>query len=257
MKKTSGHLPEEIARELERRVGANEFPVGSKLPSERELSVEYGVSRPVVREALSQLKQDGLVEARAGSGVYVVERNGMRAFRVQPVVVAEPDSLAQLMELLVTIEVAATRIAAQRRTVEDLKKIKRALIGMEYAIASDRLGDEEDYAFHDAIVAATHNPHFVALCKHLEFGARQVIRQARANTRTRLSSLMEDVQNEHKAIYEALEEGDPDKASLAAERHLRNAGKRLKLYLDSGAVSVDQSATSALELAALAKGYPA
>lgn len=234
MKKASGHLPEEIARELERRIGASEFPIGSKLPSERELSVEYAVSRPVVREALSQLKLEGMIEARAGSGVYVVDKSGMKAFRVQPVLMAEARSIEQLMELLVAIEVAATRIAALNRTPEDLKKIRRALIGMEYAIASDRLGDEEDYAFHEAIVAATHNPHFVALCKHLEFGARHIIRQARANTKARFADLMHDVQNEHKAIYEALEQGDPEQASRAAERHLRNAGERLKLYLTDG-----------------------
>ena len=239
MKKTSGHLPQEIARDLERRISVNEFPVGAKLPSERELSVEYAVSRPVVREALSQLKLEGLVEARAGSGVYVVDESGTRAFRVQPVVVGETRSLDQLMELLVTIEVAATRIAAEKRTPEDLKKIKRALIGMEYAIASDRLGDEEDYAFHDAIVAATHNPHFVALCKHLEFGARQVIRQARANTKMHLAGLMQDVQNEHKAIYEAIEQSNPERASFEAERHLRNARERLRLYLDSPAEKPD------------------
>ncbi len=234
MKKASGHLPEEIARELERRIGASEFPIGSKLPSERELSVEYAVSRPVVREALSQLKLEGMIEARAGSGVYVVDKSGMKAFRVQPGLIAEASSIEQLMELLVAIEVAATRIAALNRTPEDLKKIRRALIGMEYAIASDRLGDEEDYAFHEAIVAATHNPHFVALCKHLEFGARHIIRQARANTRARFADLMHDVQNEHKAIYDALEQGDPEQASHAAERHLRNAGERLKLYLTDG-----------------------
>lgn len=231
--RTTGHLPEEIAGALERRIVGGEFPIGAKLPSERELSVAYAVSRPVIREALSQLKIDGLVEARAGSGAYVVELSSSKAFRVQPVAMEESASLAQLLELLVPIEVAATRIAAVNRRPEDLKKIKLALIGMEYAIASDRLGDNEDYAFHDAIVAATHNPHFVALCKHLEFGARHVIRQARANTRAHLSELMDDVQNEHKAIYAALEEGDPDKASLAAERHLRNAGERIKLYLTS------------------------
>lgn len=228
--KASGHLPEEIARELERRIGSGEFPVGSKLPSERELSVEYAVSRPVVREALSQLKLEGLIEARAGSGVYVVDKSGMKAFRVQPVVVEEARSLEQLMELLVAIEVAATRIAALNRTPDDLKRIKRALIGMEYAIASDRLGDEEDYAFHDAIVAATHNPHFVALCKHLEFSARHVIRQARANTKANLAALMDAVQDEHKTIYEALEKGDAEGAGRAAEQHLRNAGERMKIY---------------------------
>lgn len=230
--RVAGHLPEEIARQLARRILSGEFPVGSKLPSERELSTEYAVSRPVVREALSQLKLDELIEARAGSGVYVIEKNGMKAFRVQPVVVEETRSVEQLMELLVAIEVAATRIAALNRTPEDLKKIKRALIGMEYAIASDRLGDDEDYAFHDAIVAATHNPHFVALCKHLEFGARHVIRQARANTKANLTGMMDAVQGEHKAIYEALEKGDAEMAGHAAEQHLRNAGERMKVYLN-------------------------
>lgn len=231
--KAPSHLPEEIARELERRISANELPVGSRLPSERDLSLEFSVSRPVVREALSQLKLEGLVEARAGSGAFVVDKTSLRSFRVQPVVIEEAQSLEQLMELLVAVEVAATRIAARNRTEEDLKKIKRALIGMEYAIASDQLGDEEDYAFHDAIVAATHNLHFIALCKHLEFGARHVIRQARANTRTHLPELMDAVQREHQVILEALTRGDVEAAGQAAERHLRNASERMMVYLST------------------------
>lgn len=231
--RATGHLPEEIARQIEKRILDGEFSVGSKLPSERELSVEYGVSRPVVREALSQLKLDGPVEARAGSGVFVIDESNQKAFRIQPLVVEEAQSLEQLMELLVAIEVAATRIAAVNRTPEDLKQIKRALIGLEYAIISDKLGDEEDYAFHDAIVIATHNPHFIALCKHLEYGARHVIRQARTNTRSNLKDMLDAVQDEHKAIYEAIELGDPEQAGIAAERHLRNATQRMKVYLSA------------------------
>lgn len=230
--RATGHLPEEIARQIEKRILDGEFPIGSKLPSERELSVEYGVSRPVVREALSQLKLDGLVEARAGSGVFVIDESNQKAFRIQPLVVEEAQSVEQLMELLVAIEVAATRIAAINRTPEDLKQIKRALIGLEYAIISDKLGDEEDYAFHDAIVIATHNPHFIALCKHLEYGARHVIRQARANTRSHLPQLMDEVQIEHEAIYEAIQAGEPDRAGQAAEKHLRNAAARMAIYLE-------------------------
>lgn len=229
--RATGHLPEEIARQIEKRILDGEFPIGSKLPSERELSVAYGVSRPVVREALSQLKLDGLVEARAGSGVFVIDESNQKAFRIQPLVVEEAQSVEQLMELLVAIEVAATRIAAINRTAEDLKQVKRALIGLEYAIISDKLGDEEDYAFHNAIVVATHNPHFIALCKHLEYGARHVIRQARANTRSHLPQLMDEVQIEHEAIYEAIRIGDPDKAGEAAEKHLRNATARMAIYL--------------------------
>ncbi|GAA5541582.1 MULTISPECIES: FadR/GntR family transcriptional regulator [Brucella] len=227
----SGHLPHELARQIEKRIGNGEFPVGTKLPSERELSAEYAVSRPVVREALSQLKLDGLVEARAGSGVFVIDKSSEKAFRIQPLAIEETQSLEQLMELLVAVEVAATRIAAVKRTDEDLKRIKRALIGLEYAIISDQLGDEEDYAFHDAIVMATHNQHFIALCKHLEYGARHVIRQARTNTRANLTGMLDAVQDEHKAIYQAIEKGLADDAGIAAELHLRNAAKRMTTYL--------------------------
>jgi len=226
-----GHLPDEIAQDLGMKISTGALVVGDRLPSERDLCTQYKVSRAVVREALSQLKSDGLVAARAGSGVYVTRRDATNAFRFQTFSVSDLGQLEEAMELLVTIEVAATRIAAKRRTPEDLKKIKRALIGMEYAIASDRLGDEEDYQFHQAIVEATHNQHFVSLCQHLESSARNIIRQARSNTKANHAELMEAVQEEHEAIYSALEAGNEAEAAQAAERHLVNAAKRLRIYL--------------------------
>ena len=110
------------------------------------------------------------------------------------------------------------------------KQVRRALIGMEYEIANDRLGDEQDFAFHQAIVEATHNPHFIALSAHLEQGARGLIRQARTNTRTQHTDLIEAVQEEHQAIFDAIKAGDPDAASRAAETHLFNAAQRLDIY---------------------------
>ena len=225
------HLPDEIAAALNGQIQRGELPPGSRLPSERELCERFGVSRSVVREALSQLKSDGVIEARRGSGAYVLGRDHRHSFRVQDVVIDERDSLAQVMELIATIEVVATRLAATRRTPEDLKKIRRALIGMEYEIANDRLGDEQDFAFHQAIVEATHNPHFIALSSHLEQGARRVIRQARRNTKVRHMDLIEAVQEEHQAIFDAIKAGDPDAAASAAETHLKNAAQRLDVYL--------------------------
>jgi len=225
------HLPDEIARRLSQAISSGEFAVGDRLPSERLLCEQFSVSRAVVREALSQLKSEGLVESKAGSGVFVIERSQRQAFRMQDVAIDEKHSLSMVMELLVTIEVAATRFAALRRTPEDLKRIRRALIGMEYEIANDRLGDDEDFAFHQAIVDATHNPHFQALSEHLEHGARRLIRQARSNTKSRHADLVEAVQEEHKLIYDAIAAGDPERAAEAAESHLRNAAKRLNMYL--------------------------
>lgn len=227
------HLPDEIAIAIHGQLQRGELKPGDRLPSERELCELFGVSRSVVREGLSQLKSDGVIEVRRGSGAYILERDQRQSFRIQDVVIDERDSLGLVMELIVTVEVAATRIAAMRRTPEDLKQIRRALVGMEYEIANDRLGDGQDFAFHQAIVDATHNPHFIALSSHLEQGARRVIRQARSNTRTRHVDLIEAVQEEHKSIFDAIRAGDPDRAALAAETHLKNAAQRLDLYLNS------------------------
>lgn len=224
-------LPDEIVDHITGQIQRGELQPGDRLPTERELCELFGVSRTVVREAQSQLKSNGVIETKRGSGAYILERNQRQSFRMQDVAIDEKDSLALVMELIVAIEVAATRIAAMRRTAEDIKMIRRALIGMEYEIANDRLGDEHDFAFHQAIVEATHNPHFIGLSAHLENGARRVIRQARANTKFRHESMIESVQGEHQAIFDAIKAGKPDAAANAAETHLKNAAKRLDMYL--------------------------
>ncbi len=231
--RATGHLPEEIARQIENAFSTASFPSAPNCRASGSFPWNMVSAARWCARRFPSSSWTAFVEARAGSGVFVIDESNQKAFRIQPLVVEEAQSLEQLMELLVAIEVAATRIAAVNRTPEDLKQIKRALIGLEYAIISDKLGDEEDYAFHDAIVIATHNPHFIALCKHLEYGARHVIRQARTNTRSNLKDMLDAVQDEHKAIYEAIELGDPEQAGIAAERHLRNATQRMKVYLSA------------------------
>ncbi|MBU2867811.1 FadR/GntR family transcriptional regulator [Pacificibacter marinus] len=231
-RKRSSHLPDEIAKDIIEQISSGTLIVGERLPSERDLCTKYGVSRAVVREALTQLKADGLIAARAGSGAFVTKRDSTNAFRFQHFSVSNRASLEEAMELLIPIEVAAARIAAKHRTDEDLKKIKRALIGMEYAIASDQLGVEEDYLFHQAIIDSTHNQHFISLCHHLEATAKNIIRQARSNTKKNLSELQDAVQAEHNAIYQALKDGNEAEAAHTAERHLLNAAARIQIYLD-------------------------
>lgn len=108
---------------------------------------------------------------------------------------------------------------------------------MEYEIANDRLGDEQDFAFHQSIVQATHNPHFIALSAHLEQGPRRLIRQARLNTRVRHVEMIEAVQAEHQAIFDAIKAGDPETAAQAADQHLKNTAWRLDIYLQGQSFS--------------------
>ncbi|MNO58271.1 HTH-type transcriptional regulator LutR [compost metagenome] len=226
-------VTEAIVEWLHRQIESEELKPGDKLPSESALQERFSVGRSAVREALSQLKSEGLVRAEQGRGVFVNERGARQVFRLQPASLDDSESLTHILELLVTFESAAARYAALRRTPEDLKRIKRALVGMEYAILNDELGEEEDFAFHQAIVEATRNPHFASLNDYLEQHARRLIRQARTNTAQNYAELIQDVQDEHKAVFEAIEAGDAKAAGEAAETHLRNAAKRLNMYLQA------------------------
>ena len=229
--KAAQPLTTPITAWLKLQIEQQQLRPGDKLPSEKQLCEQFSVSRSVVREAVSQLKSEGLVSSQQGRGVFVNERGKRQSFRLDPTQLSDEEDLAYVLELLITIEVAATRLAAIRRTPEDLKRIKRALIGMEYAIAHDELGDAEDYLFHQSIVDAAQNPHFIALSEYLEQHIRRLIRKARSNTAQYHQDLVECVQQEHQAIFRAVEAGDADAAANAAESHLRNAAERLNTYM--------------------------
>lgn len=224
-------LTEDIVSWLNEEIRSQRLKPGDKLPSEKQLCEQFSVSRSVVREAVSQLKSEGIVNAQQGRGVFVNERGSRQTFRLDATALDDTKGLEHVIELLVTMEAAAARYAAMRRTPEDLKRIKQALVGMEYAIVNDKLGDDEDYAFHQAIVDSTQNPHFQMLNEFLERHVRRLIRQARSNTAKNYNNLIQAVQDEHKAIVQAIEKRDPDAAALAAETHLRNAAKRLQKYM--------------------------
>jgi DNA-binding FadR family transcriptional regulator len=201
---------------------------GNKLPSEAALAKSYGVSRPVIREAMSLLKSEGLVISHQGRGQFV-NPEGSNVFRLDPSVDTET-GLAELFEFLLAVEVPATRLAAQRRSPAELAAIRQAYDRL-YAATRD-LGDgtEEDEAFHRAIVQASHNQYFIAFASFLDARVRRLIRTARKNTRNRSMDLVWQVQREHEAILLAIEAGDPEGASAAAANHLTNAASRLALY---------------------------
>lgn len=126
------------------------------------------------------------------------------------------------------IEVAATRLAAMRRTSEDVKKMGQALDGMEGAIFDESLGDGADHQFHKAVLVAAGNPHFKALSEYLDHGIRRLIRDARINTAEKFSDEIQLVQDEHRAIFGHLS-WRSSAAADAASRHLSNSGERLRM----------------------------
>ncbi|CAM3424867.1 HTH gntR-type domain-containing protein [Bordetella sputigena] len=201
---------------------------GNRLPSEAALARTYGVSRPVIREAMSLLKSDGLVISHQGRGQFI-NPQGSSVFRMEPPLDTE-EGLSELFEFLLAVEVPATRLAAQRRSAAELEAIRSAYQRLYQATRDLGDGTDEDEAFHRAIVQASHNQYFIGFANFLDARVRGLIRTARKNTRNRSMELVWQVQREHEAILRAIEDGDPERASAAATAHLNNAASRLALY---------------------------
>jgi len=118
-------LPDEIAKLLRNQISNGTLKPGDKLPTEQQLSRMFGVSRPVIREAISRLKYDGVLESFQGRGVFVKTNGSSSSFRLDEPNLNDKQELAHILELLVAIEGSATGLAAARRRENELKAIKK------------------------------------------------------------------------------------------------------------------------------------
>lgn len=228
-------LPFEVAKRLREAVSSGEIKRGEKLPSEQVLCQSYGVSRSVVREALSLLKSDGLIISQQGRGQFV-NPAGSSAFRIEPDF-EDRDSLPRLFEFLLAVEVAATEMAAKRRTKKQLETIRTCCNSLESAVNNSSLAVQEDIDFHRAVVNASQNEYFIEFSNFLENRVRRLVIVARTNTAAQTPKLVLQVQREHEAIYRAIEEQSVSKARKAAATHLENSASRLRIYRAANSVS--------------------
>jgi GntR family transcriptional repressor for pyruvate dehydrogenase complex len=238
---------ERLAALLEGRVVSGEFGEGEKLPSERVLAERFGVSRPVVREALRGLAERGLVEVVPGRGAYV------RRFRMADA--ARPlDMLFRrrrptprdLVEARRMLECEAACLAATRADEEDLKAMEAALVRFE------RAGDllekvAQDVAFHASIARAAHNPVVETMFASVVNLVAEVMLRSLGDPDVSRAGLPY-----HREIFEAVRGRDPEKARVAMGEHLLVAertygddydrpledltGRRLGYRLDTDAI---------------------
>lgn len=187
-----------------------------------------------MREAIGTLKRDGLVAKRQRLGAFVIETKEI-AFRLAGIDLTDALEIRNVIELLMAVESAATALAAERRSAEQLAAIERQLHSIQKAFDDGRAGVEEDLAFHREIVDASGNPHFREMSDFLETHVRNFIRKARASSLR--NALLADVQREHVALFNAIADGNPQDARRAAEEHLRGAANRLALLLSADPAS--------------------
>lgn len=194
---------------------------GARVPTEKDLSAQLNVSRATVREALTRLKHEGYVYSVQGKGAFVADQPGLNTFRVDQLLSENPIDSAHIFELRSLVEQNCAALAAQRRTVADLREMRRALKKMLSEQKNGGLGLDADIAFHRSIANATGNPILARFADFVGKHTREYLQVVRLSA-LKSSDRLTDINREHADIIDAIESRKPDAARKAVSRHLEN-----------------------------------
>jgi DNA-binding FadR family transcriptional regulator len=213
-------LYRQIAAQLSGLISSGEFKPGERLPPERELARQLGVSRPSVREALICLEVEGKVDVRVGAGIFVVEPQPLSATHA-----ADPgQGPFELLRARWLIEGEVAARAARERTPQHLPVILEAVEEMKKRQEDDESADQADRAFHLAIAAATHNSALCSVVQRLwDRGRGEMWKRMEHHFQT--PALRAAILQDHRAIYAAIEAGDSRGARISMHRHLSRVAR--------------------------------
>lgn len=223
-KKTRMSLADRVYHSLYSRITNGEYEPNSKLPPETVLATELEVSRPVLRTALEKLREEGLIYSRQGAGSYV------RAAAQAPLGFAKVETLADIQrcyEFRLTIEPEAAALAALRHNTDALAEVEHALDLLKVATGSHQHREDADFAFHLSITRAANNHYYEAsmraLREHINVGMKLHGQSLMSDGVKRL----EEVFEEHSAIYTAIKDGKSEEARDLMHRHIEHSRDRL------------------------------
>lgn len=198
---------------------------GSRLPSEAELCEQFRVSRPVVRDALARLRLDGLVEARRGSGTYVLSTPSRNLPDLADL--TDVSRFLRYQELRLCIEGTAAALAAERRTEKSLNDIIEAHEQFSSQVGRGLFLPESDRRFHLSIAAATGNEFFSMALDGPDMSLSAFMNISLSLTRSGSPARARKVIGEHADIVEAIHNKDPIWARVAMEGHILQARRRM------------------------------
>lgn len=217
---------------LRRRVAEGPIKIGDKLPTEKELALEFGVSRTVIREAVAALRADGLLQAKHGVGVFVSQKSLSAPSHEALQSLSFTSSMLDLLELRMAVEIYAAGLAASRRSWGQEHAIAAAAREFADAVASGSATEPADLRFHKSIAEAANNAAFVEFFERL--GAAILPRRSLAGGNGALlitRPYLEKSVVEHDAICRAIEAEDRDAAMEAMRTHLGQSQSRYRALL--------------------------
>jgi GntR family transcriptional regulator, transcriptional repressor for pyruvate dehydrogenase complex len=227
------NLTDEIVQRLADEISKGRLTPGTRLPTEAAMMQSMGVSRTVIREAIAQLKAQGYVTTRQGSGAFIANDVRRRGFQIDPSALSSIKRVVDILELRMAIEIEAAALACERATKQDIAEISAAAQNFDLAVSRGGLAVAEDFAFHRAIAQATGNSQYVEILGFLGMVVipRQTVRDSNF-TPARQSAYLASIRQEHGAIVEAICQRDTKAARATMRIHLNGAANRYRKLAD-------------------------
>jgi GntR family transcriptional repressor for pyruvate dehydrogenase complex len=212
-----GRLYEQIVNQVEERIVSGELNPGDKLPPERELAKQFGVSRTAVREAIRALALKGLIAVYPGRGTFVIDSTSIavRDSIDMLIKIGRMDSITALVEVREILEPGIAALAAKRATSEQISVMQQSVDVMEDSMNDPDIFVEADLDFHLTLAQATNNALIPALLDSLI----DLLREHRMRAAT-VEGALERGQPYHKTIIDAIERNDEEDARQAMRAHL-------------------------------------
>jgi DNA-binding FadR family transcriptional regulator len=224
---TRGTLADQVVDRLLEYIESQHLKPGDLLPSETSLVNSFGVSRPVIREALKSLEGQGVIEIVNGKGALIrpIDCDPLRLF-FQRAMQMEYGTMLELMEVRKGLEVQSAALAAQRRDEKDLSAIRQVVRTMRESTGDLEAYIRLDVEFHLRVTAASHNTMMVSLVESIRAALRNTIvagLQSRGNTLE-----LDSIQRTHEQLFEAL-----------VERNVQTAMETMIQHFDEAMVSMN------------------
>lgn len=225
-------LSESVVSIIRAQILSSEFAPGQKLPTESQLTETFGVSRTVIREAIAKLASDGLVEARQGAGVFVMDHPAQAFASMSQDQGNKISHALNVLEVRMGIEIESAGLAALRRNSAQEARIQEAFFEFERLLEARDPTGKVDFAFHRAIAAATNNPFYVEVLDAL--GSRTIPCDVASpwGTESVLTHAYQvGLQREHLVILNAISAGDAQAARDGMRAHLSASQQRYRSRL--------------------------
>jgi GntR family transcriptional regulator, transcriptional repressor for pyruvate dehydrogenase complex len=226
----SRNLATALVEAIGDRIRDGRLAVGDKLPTEAEIMGAFGVSRTVVREALSKLQAGSQVRTRHGIGTFVLGKGEATPFSITPDQLATLQDVIAMLELRTGVETETAALAAQRRSPQNMHVMRQALDEFAATVEAGREAVSADVRFHLEIARATNNKHFAEVIAAMGVGmiprARLDTAQAPAVMSAERRDFLRRVNAEHESIYNAIVAQDSEAARAAMRTHLVNSRER-------------------------------